>query len=725
MWSQVARWLDNSNLPDPIQRRQAPLVQIMLVSMIVLAASVLPVFALTPWPQPARAVSVFSAVMVLAAASAALVTLRHGRFNMTVGIAGAGTTIALMLGLVATGLPCNGNILFLCALPITLAGLSAQRRMLVAIAAATAAMVLLIGAVETVRPDLAGFQPVGPELGPPIAIGFVLGLIVLCLFLDRFSSTLRNALTELSDANVRLQVELNERRAVEAALRESEARYRRLAENAPDMIFRFRLRPTPGYEYVSPAASRMFGYTLQEYYNDPLMWRRLVPPEELDHIDRLFSSTVPAWTQPTVVRALNRAGETVWCEIHQTPIYGPDGDIVAVEGIVRDVTERKQLEAQLFQLQKLESIGQLAGGVAHDFNNLLVVITGSAEMAREVLPPDSPAQADIDDVLRAAWRAAELTRQLLAFARRQSGYPQVLNLNDLIGAMDRMMRRLIGEDVELVTATEPKLWPVRADASQIEQVIANLTVNARDAMPNGGRLTIETSNVVLDPTYAQQHLSVEPGPYVLLAISDNGIGMTEEVRQRAFEPFFTTKEPGRGTGLGLATTYGIVRQSGGHIWIYSELGHGTTVKVYLPRAEDVYAAAAEQRDNADAPTGDETILLVEDDAAVRTLAARVLRAQGYQVIEATDAAQALALAGEQPHFDLLLTDVVMPRTSGPELAAMFSSRYPGIRVLYTSGYTDRGAVRAGQIEASAAFLQKPFTPAALAQKVREVLDAAA
>jgi len=387
------------------------------------------------------------------------------------------------------------------------------------------------------------------------------------------------------------------------------------------------------------------------------------------------------------------------------------------------MTERRHLEDQLRQAQKMEAVGQLAGGIAHDFNNLLTAILGSTQLLLHATPPGDGRREDIEEIKNAGLRAAELTRQLLAFSRRQVLAPKVLDMNAVVSQMDKMLRRLIGEDVELVTQLARDLGPVSADPGQLEQVLLNLAVNARDAMPRGGRLTIETANVVLTEEYSERHHRLPPGQYVLLAVSDTGVGMDEATQKHLFEPFFTTKEVGKGTGLGLATVYGIVKQSGGYIWVYSEPGHGTTVKVYLPRvpgaAEPLPVAAA----TPELRRGSEIVLLVEDAAPVRSLARKSLESYGYTVLEAADGPAALDLAARHPRgIDILVTDVVMPGMSGRELAERLAPARPAMRVLYTSGYTDDAMVRQGVLRAGVAFLQKPFVPETLARKVREVLD---
>jgi PAS domain S-box-containing protein len=389
-----------------------------------------------------------------------------------------------------------------------------------------------------------------------------------------------------------------------------------------------------------------------------------------------------------------------------------------------DVTERKLLQDQLIQAQKMESIGRLAGGVAHDFNNLLTVISGYSELLLARRGIGNPVLGHVTEIQRAAARAASLTRQLLAFSRQQVLEPQVLDLNVIISNTDKMLRRLIGEDIELVTIAGTALGRVKADAGQMEQVVMNLAVNARDAMPKGGRLTIETANVELDEAYARRHVAVKPGPHVMLAMSDTGMGMDSETQARIFEPFFTTKEKGKGTGLGLATVYGIVKQSGGNIYVYSNLGHGTTFKIYLPRVDGALESVNTPKARTEVPQGCETVLLVEDEESVRSLLQGILRSNGYTVLEASRGEEALGICeGHKGAIHLLLADVVMPQMSGRELAERLISTRPQMKVLYMSGYTDDAVVRHGVLESNAAFLQKPFTPEILARKVRLVLDA--
>jgi two-component system, cell cycle sensor histidine kinase and response regulator CckA len=389
----------------------------------------------------------------------------------------------------------------------------------------------------------------------------------------------------------------------------------------------------------------------------------------------------------------------------------------------QDTSARRDLEARLRQSQKMEAVGRLAGGVAHDFNNLLTVITGYSERLLMGLADDDPLRKGAEAIKRSADRAASLTQQLLAFSRRQIMATKVLDLNTVVANMNKLLQRLIGEDVELVTRPASDLGRIKADPNQIEQVIMNLAVNSRDAMPQGGTLTIETSNVMLDKAYAARHLGLQPGPYVVLAVTDTGCGMDQETQSHLFEPFFTTKEQGKGTGLGLSTTYGIVKQSGGYIWVESEVGRGSTFRIYLPRIEEASDAASLVAEVRSAPHGSETILLVEDEEAVRHLLRDILRRYGYTVLEAENGPVAIELckAFDGP-IHLVVTDMVMPQLSGWEVADAVSALRPKARIIYMSGYIEHVVVEQRVLESGVAFLGKPFTPETLGRKVREVLD---
>jgi two-component system cell cycle sensor histidine kinase/response regulator CckA len=416
--------------------------------------------------------------------------------------------------------------------------------------------------------------------------------------------------------------------------------------------------------------------------------------------------------------------ERYWNPVN-TPVLGRRGEVTYIIHRVEDVTEVVRLQnlGNEQQSQKMEALGRLASGVAHDFNNLLGVIAGYGELLGKQLHDQPRLSKYCSDILKATERAAALTRQLLAFSRKQILQPQVLDLNAVVADVEKMLRRVIGEDILLVTLPAQNLGAVRADPGQIEQVLLNLAVNARDAMPRGGRLTIETATVDLDALYARSRPGVEPGPHVMLAVSDTGHGMKQEILDHIFEPFFTTKEAGKGTGLGLATVHGIVRQSGGHIWAYSEPEHGATFKVYLPRVGTVGAVAAPEKPERELPRGAETVLLVEDESVLREMVRECLEASGYTVLEARQAAHALEIA--QAHsgpIHLLITDVVMPGMSGRKLAQSLAVSHPETTVLYMSGYTDDAVVLHGVLAEDMAFLQKPFTIRALAQKVRAILD---
>jgi two-component system cell cycle sensor histidine kinase/response regulator CckA len=400
--------------------------------------------------------------------------------------------------------------------------------------------------------------------------------------------------------------------------------------------------------------------------------------------------------------------------------------VPAIERELRDVAARQArvlLEEKLRQSQKLEAIGQLAGGVAHDFNNLITAILGYSNFVIETLEDQDPRRADLEEVVRAGQRAAALTRQLLAFSRKQVLKPVPVNINALVTGMHQMLGRLIGEHIDLVTVLAPDLNVVLADPGQLEQVLMNLLVNARDAMPSGGRVAVETANVELDDLYTMQHASVRPGSFVMLAVSDRGVGMSKETQRHLFEPFFTTKDAGKGTGLGLATVHGIVQQSNGHIWVYSELGSGTTFKVYLPRSRSADKADERVEDDQAKAIGTETVLIVEDEAAVRFLTRLILEKAGYRVFEAADPQQAEDLFERNVDlFDLVVSDVVMPGLSGPLLFERFARRRPDLKVLFMSGYTDAGISSQGLMEPGVEYLQKPFTAGALQRRVRDVLD---
>ncbi len=514
--------------------------------------------------------------------------------------------------------------------------------------------------------------------------------------------------------------DVSEHRTAEAALRDSEERYRTLVEGVRDIIFA--LSPEGTISSLNPAFETITGWRREAWVGQP--FERLVHAEDLPLALELLGRVVRGELRPaSQFRVRTAKSDYRVGEFSATPQLH-EGRLVGILGIGRDVTERVQLEQQLRQAQKMEAVGRLAGGIAHDFNNILTAITGYADLLLEDLGATDPRRQDADEIHKAADRAAGLTRQLLAFSRQQVLQPTVLEVNKLVSDLEKMLRRLLGEDVALTTQLAPTTGRVKADPGQLEQVIMNLAVNARDAMPNGGKLTLETGNVDLDESYATDHYPARAGPFVMLAVSDTGTGMSEATQAHMFEPFFTTKEKGKGTGLGLATVYGIVKQSGGFIWVYSEVGHGTTFKLYLPRVQELAERASQPAQTpARAARGTETVLVVEDEAPVRSVARQVLERHGYTVLEAPSAEAALDIATRYSGaIHLLLTDVVMPGLNGRELATRLADLRPDARVIFMSGYTDDAVTRHGVLEPGSAYVQKPFTPDAIARKVREVLD---
>jgi len=521
---------------------------------------------------------------------------------------------------------------------------------------------------------------------------------------------------ELRDAAVR--------RAGTHAVRASEAQLRAILHSALDAHITMDKAGT--ITSWNPQAEAIFGWSAPEVLGKRLS-DVIVPTAHREAHGRgvarfLTTGEGPILNRRLELTALRRDGDEFPVELAVTPIRV--GDAWSFSAFLRDITERKQLQQQLIQSQKMEAVGRLAGGIAHDFNNLLTAIFGYTDLLTEELPEGSQARKDVAEIRKAGERAASLTRQLLAFSRQQVLQPIVLSVNALVADVETMLRRLIGADVELRTTLAPDAGNVRADPGQLEQVILNLAVNARDAMPTGGKLTIETQNVELGEMYAEARQPVVPGAYVMLAVSDTGVGMDAKTQARIFEPFFTTKEAGKGTGLGLATVYGIVKQSGGYIWTYSEPGHGATFKVYLPQVEAPVEATVRPPEPGRTLGGTETVLLAEDDELLRPLARGLLEKLGYTVLDAGTAAAALALAhAHGGPIHLLLTDVVMPGESGRQLARRLGEVRPDMRVLYTSGYSDDAIVHHGMLEPGLNYLQKPFTPATLARSVREVLDA--
>lgn len=463
------------------------------------------------------------------------------------------------------------------------------------------------------------------------------------------------------------------------------------------------------------AAARIFGWSAEEVVGQMLP---IVPPDRpAEFVQALMTGDAHTGIERP---CQTKDGTQIEVRMSLVPLRGADGTVSGLIGLLEDITEQKRLEAQLLQAQRLENIGRLAGAVAHDFNNLLTVINGYGELAMGQLDPRDPLHESVQEIKAAGDRAAALTQQLLAFSRRQVLQPKVLDIGGVLGELEGMLRRLIGEDIELVLGRDPNVGMVKADPVQVHQVIMNLAVNARDAMPNGGRLMIETSNVAFDEEIARLEPDIRPGPYVMLSVTDNGTGMDERTKSRLFEPFFTTKAPGKGTGLGLSTVYGIVKQSGGHITVESSVGRGTSFRVYLPQVEVPNDADGGARGTVVA-SGTETILLVEDRPEVRNLALQVLEIYGYSVLPAASGEQALEIASRTDAIDLMVTDVVMPGMTGPQLAQAIKQVRPSLKVIFMSGYADAALIPADLSEGTAC-LQKPFTPEALARQVRQVLD---
>jgi len=532
-----------------------------------------------------------------------------------------------------------------------------------------------------------------------------------------------------------------------AELRAAEARYRTLVERLPAITYIAELGAGGPWHYVSPQIETMLGFSPEEWLSDPMNWMNHIHPDDREialAAEKLFQETHELFQAE--YRMCARDGRLVWFRDEGVLLQETDGQLL-MQGVMHDITERKRLEDQLRHSQKMEAVGQLAGGVAHDFNNLLMLIQAHNENLRYRLSPDDPAHKDASEIENAVTRAASLTNQLLAFSRKQVLRPKVLDLNLVLADVAKMLHRLIGKDIELTVAPAASLGRVKADPGQMEQVILNLAVNSRDAMPHGGKLTITASDVELDENDSRRHEGAPAGKYVMLAVSDTGDGMDTETRAHIFEPFFTTKAPGKGTGLGLATVYGVVKHSDGWIWVDSEPGRGTTFKIYLPRVEDARVeesgveevcstqfVARESRvveqpaskaapSLATAPKGTETVLVVEDQDGIRDIVRESLRRNGYKVLIAVDGNEALEMASAYTdEIHLLVTDLVMPNIGGRELAQRLIPLRPNIKVLFMSGYSEHSALDIALTNQPAIVLQKPFSLDALARNVRQVLD---
>ena len=551
-------------------------------------------------------------------------------------------------------------------------------------------------------------------MGPGLMVAILIELVSMAAANPQQQSTHVRIYAELSRTLLLAAIALliSARRNAERRLRQQREWLRVTLSSIEDAVIAADLAGV--VTFMNSAAEAMTGWTFQLATGKPLDdVFRIVDKKSVEDHSKTLSDVI----------LLSRDGTTRQIELSAAPIRDDANLTTGSVLVFRDVTERKLLQEQFRQAQKMEGIGRLAGGVAHDFNNLLTVILGYCEFAFTKAVGNHSLRDDLNQVKQAGERATTLVSQLLAFSRKQVLQPRVLDLNQVVGSSERMLQRLIGEDVDLVSNTRSGLRHVLADPGQIEQIILNLAVNARDAMPQGGRLTIETANVELDENYARTHAEVVPGRYVLLAASDTGHGMDADTQARIFEPFFTTKEPGKGTGLGLSTVFGIVKQSGGHIWFYSEPGQGATFKIYLPVVDEDVTSAGEEIEVGSSLNGSVTILLVEDDEMVREFARAALRSYGYTVLAAADAAEALEFSREHIGLiSLIVTDLVMPGITGRKLSEQLTSLRPEMKVLYVSGYPDNAIVRHGLLDPETAFLQKPFTPDALARKVREVLD---
>ncbi|MDO9566111.1 MAG: PAS domain S-box protein [Candidatus Desulfaltia sp.] len=514
------------------------------------------------------------------------------------------------------------------------------------------------------------------------------------------------------------------------ALRESEERYRVVLETSPDPIVAYDTKAR--VTYLNPAFTKVFGWTLEELLGKKMGY---IPEnkkiEILNIVDKIKRGETFSGVETC---CYNKEGMLVDVSISAAIWRDNYGEPHRVVLVLRDITRRRNMEEQLRQSQKMEAIGTLAGGIAHDFNNLLTVIMGNAELALMHVIKDKSLRKEIEEIKNAGERAASLTQQLLAFSRKQVIKLEVLNLNKVVNETKKMLKRIITEDIELITVLEPELWKIRADSGQINQVIMNLVVNAKDAMsncadsetgrPQGGKLTVETANADLDMNYFREHaITGMPGPYVMLAISDTGIGIDKKTLEHIFEPFFTTKDVGKGTGLGLSTVYGIVKQNNGFVWVYSEPGKGTTFKVYLPKMEGDVEAKEKEQTCVKNLGSSETVLIVEDHEDLRKFSQSVLQMYGYKILEAENGEDALRICEEyEGQIDLMVTDMVMPKMGGKEAADKMQSLYPQIKVLYMSGYTDQAIIHHGVLEPGLNFLEKPFTPEDLARKVRQVLN---
>ena len=536
--------------------------------------------------------------------------------------------------------------------------------------------------------------------------------------------TLREIAKRLKDDKIALQTEVAERKRTEITLLESDERFRQLADNISDVFW----MTSPDFgkiHYVSPAYGTIWGCSVESLYAHPRQWVEAILPEERERVFAVMVTLTGSQSSVSVEYQIARPDGTVrWIHDRGFQVRDATGSVIRLAGIASDITDRKKIEARMLQSQKMETVGKLAGGMAHEFNSILTAIIGQSEYLGSSLSPQDPRVKSAQEIRQAAERAATLTRQLLAYGRKQILQPEVIDLNQVLAHMLNTLKHLMSVEVDVRIVAAPELKAIKIDPGQMEQVIVNMAMNAADAMPNGGCLTLETANVVLNEEFVRPFQGLKAGNYVMLAISDTGIGMKEEVKARVFEPFFTTKDVGQGTGLGLATCYGIVKQSDGHISVYSEASRGTTFKIYLPQVERAAQPPRPRSKPSDLPGGTETILLAEDDPSLLEMSASLLRRLGYTVLTAADGMEALKLKQQRNigHIDLLLTDIVMPHMSGKELSDRIRMIYPNTKILFTSAYTGNAIVHQGILNEGVMLLQKPFTPSALANKVREVLN---
>ncbi len=594
--------------------------------------------------------------------------------------------------------------------------------------------IIFISVLENERDKVKAFQAGGVDyINKPFHPEEVLARVRTHLTLHQaqlnLEKTVKDRSMQLEQINLKLQQQIKGHVLTMNALRESEERFRHLITNTPDIVWQTDEQYI--FVYVSPQIEKIVGYKPEDLIGRSSF--TYLAPETIDTTRELFQRIIETKKTSFSFEAkwIDKKGQSVILESRVTPVYRSDGSCNGFMGIDRDITDRKiaeqqkeKLQAQLLQAQKMESIGRLAGGVAHDFNNMLGVIIGYTEMALMDIEPSSVLYDQLREILQASQRSAELTRQLLAFARKQPVSPRLINLNETMSGMLNMLRRLIGEDIELIWLPGHDLWKIFLDPSQLGQILANLVVNSRDAISGIGAITMETGNVTLDNLYSASCPELISGEYVLLTVSDTGCGIKKDIMEHIFEPFFTTKETGCGTGLGLATVYGIVRQNNGFIDVYSEPGNGATFKIYLPRHEENALHGTQKRNGENIPKGKETVLICEDEEFILNLCKNSLTRLGYLVITAKSPKQALVMAkNHNGPLDLLLTDVVMPEMNGKELMGELQNIRPDIKCIYMSGYTAEIIAHKGVIEEGVNFIQKPFSVYELAQKVREVIDA--